>query len=673
MLSVTFILFSNVRAATTTTTLYETISNPETVTSFWRVCSNGWALPRCDQVIWSPDVISASNATSSAFQTTNGTSIFTGTASSSISGSTPGSISSGASSGSEPTTAGPTTTSSTVVIPTDAAFVLQGLNTSIYANLYVQFDDTNGKVILGDQGIARFVAFRLGSSGELVNAEDASEFAYIRYDSSIATEYPQEEAAILINVRSVLHGDQASLVSSDFVTVWSFDLATGQLGLVHDGRQYILYLTPATTNRKFARSGTHDSELDKRSISYNVYMLPADIPVPADSTFQKVALQVDNAMSFPSSDFASSTPTATSESTGSSTSGSSITNTTPPTSMSTRTPTSRTSQPTGSSSLPDAYDVITIYHLQEYCTSLLSYYTPSSVVATTSTKVNTVYSAMFSDIETFWSSTETLPKSTLVTGSPIPPPGPSRRQLLERDPPDQLTDYPSESISSACSRAASRPETVTSTETFSTSSITIVPTSSTTTYSTQSIGSILTKTGTAIHTTYIAGWSGNWILANSDPTDTTGIYYGRYLSPASDDESPSHIKVTTNSSNARPFTAVYDTSRSCWTLDISVGVAGDGRLVFATACSPDQQGDASDYRLDVISIDADRFPFSFQLDTTTFIASPDPGQNPIDGTFWYCPTGDALYYYDAAFPYYPAYPPDCVDTGLNNLRGIPAS
>ncbi|KAJ6258715.1 hypothetical protein Dda_6765 [Drechslerella dactyloides] len=343
-------------------------------------------------------------------------------------------------------TSGPTTTSSTVIIPSDTAFVLQGLNTSIYANMFIQFDDTNGKVVLGSEGTARFVSFRLGSNGVLVNADDASEFAFIRYNNSIRTEYPQEDSAVLSTVRSVLHGNQEILDATDFTTVWSFDPTTGQLGLDHDGRQYILYLTPATANLRRARSGTRNRGLYEQSISYNVYMIPVDVPVPSDSTFQKVSLQVDNAATFPSSDFAS-TLTMTSELTGSASESPLISTSSSATRTGTRTSsrpisTSRNSSSSSSTrTQPDAYDIITIYHLQEFCTSLLSYYTPEIVVATTSTRMNTVYQPLFTDIQTDWSSILTVPRSTLTTGSPIPNTAGSTHRLLERDTPGDASDW----------------------------------------------------------------------------------------------------------------------------------------------------------------------------------------------------------------------------------------
>ncbi|KAF3904563.1 hypothetical protein ABW21_db0202329 [Orbilia brochopaga] len=689
----TLFLIVNVQAETTTTTLYETISNPETVTSFWGFCSAGWALPQCDQVVWSPNVISASNGTSSFIQTASATDIITGTASSPV----PGSVTSGSgtgslspSSGLEPTTTDTgTATSSPSVIPTDAAFVLQGLNTSLYADLYVQFDDTNGRVILGDEGIARFVAFRLTSAGELVNAADATEFAYIRYDSSVATEYPQEETAITFNIRSVLHGNQADLVDSDFITVWSFDLTTGELGLVHDGRSYVLFLTPATTGRRRSvQSEAAGGELQERFISYNVYMLPADVPVPSDSVFQKLLLQVDNVSLLPSSDFPSPTPSVTSaesssemESTPETSITGSTTRRTSPTPTSDRRSSSRsgsntsrrTTSDTSSRSLPDAYDIITIYHLEDYCTSLLSYFTQTVVESTTYQFTNTEYQPIFSDVATVWSSTEVVPRSTLTTGSPIPSAGPSRRQVIDGDPdtPSQLSEYATASIRSACSKAASRPsETFTDFQTTSTGLTTTVPTSITTTFSTKSIESVLTQTGTAIQTTYISGWSGYWILANSNPTDETGPYYGLYLGVQQDDRSPSHIKVTNDRSQARPFTAEYDSNFNTWTLNLSVGIGIDGRLVFSAACSPAAQANAADNRLDVIAVTEDRFPLYFQLDTTTFLATADSNNNFITGTFWYCPAEESLYYYDQALSLYSDLPLDCVDTGLNNLRGV---
>ncbi|KAK6530301.1 hypothetical protein TWF694_003662 [Orbilia ellipsospora] len=150
-----------------------------------------------------------------------------------------------------------------------------------------------------------------------------------------------------------------------------------------------------------------------------------------------------------------------------------------------------------SSTTLDVYDVITDNALQDYCTTFLGYFSPSTAVS------STVYTSTYTVTTTNTTTTTTTATETLTTTiyySTTYTPGSRHRKNLEydgyrypymheRDPtPSQLMNYPSSAIASGCLRAITSPtETATSYDVTST-------------YPTLSVTSIFTSTSISVFT-----------------------------------------------------------------------------------------------------------------------------------------------------------------------------
>lgn len=117
----------------------------------------------------------------------------------------------------------------------------------------------------------------------------------------------------------------------------------------------------------------------------------------------------------------------------------------------------------------DAYDMITSKHLEEFCTSYLGY-TTQSITETTTLYANATKTAFYNSttISTIAASTtETsiaeiiTQTSTLIISAAFP--APTQKRALET--PAALKPYSEGAISSGCSRVATRPATMTISET----------------------------------------------------------------------------------------------------------------------------------------------------------------------------------------------------------------
>ncbi|KAF3225290.1 hypothetical protein TWF191_005340 [Orbilia oligospora] len=407
---------------TTTTTVFATVGNHKTVTSILGDCATWDGLPGCNEVTWVPR---SSPSRSSG-------------------------------SGSGPSTS-TSTTSSIVPIPTPGeAFVLHGQG--IYNSLYVQFDDNTGRAVLANIGTSRFVSFRLDgeNNGLLQNAQDPTELVFARLNSSANSATFAEESKRVRSVIREVHytaGIQKSLTRSDYLTKWFWNSTTGALELSYNGKKsWEFYHVKG--------SGSHR----KRAPSFSLYLLPDGFSVPRGSSMEKVLLAPKGTRRY-SSLLSSASPAPTTRIIFSGTTrlaliSSASSTGSPATSISSTSASSESSSSPSSvrssSSAIDAYDAITQFGLENFCTEFLSYTAPVAIVTVTCTSYSTSYYAAATEASTEITSTNTVGRSTSVTIIP------TRRRLIrsqmdplqfqERATPDQLTMYANESVSSACSK-----------------------------------------------------------------------------------------------------------------------------------------------------------------------------------------------------------------------------
>ncbi|KAK6532523.1 hypothetical protein TWF281_006711 [Arthrobotrys megalospora] len=235
--------------------------------------------------------------------------------------------------------------------------------------LYLQFDNGNpGKVVLSTAGEDRLVALRLEGTGDrlLQNDRDLAEIAFLRYNASANAAFTQESTRILSMLREIRHGVDAdsNIHSTDYLGEWAWNTTTGQLELHQNGRGWVIYQIPTTTSSPRMQ----DRNLAGSTNSYNLYMLPADIPVSADSVLQKAQFIANDVKRYETSYFSSLPVTQSSTRTNSKFTTIPVSSSlVAPSSAapSSTAPGSTTSLVSGSSTaLPDAYDVITSLQLE---------------------------------------------------------------------------------------------------------------------------------------------------------------------------------------------------------------------------------------------------------------------------------------------------------------------
>ncbi|KAF3232066.1 hypothetical protein TWF192_001827 [Orbilia oligospora] len=639
----------------TTTIVYETVKNTHTITSTLDSCDTG--LPQCNQLVW-PTLASNISTTISQSSATSSTQ--------------------------DPAT-------SSISAPR-GGFVLE----EKLSSFYFQLDDDTGRAILAAPGRDRLVSLTLADNVEnlLQNSRNPSEILFLRYNASAIQALEQEPASVLSLLREIRHTVDTvdTLQSSDYAGEWIWNTTVGQVELHRNQRRWIIYKLAGALNSTIARMRSR--ELVKRANYYDLYMLPADIPIPENSRLQKAQFIANNENKYETSYFSSFEPTTSMASSSktatvapvSSFSSTSFRSSSGRNSGSDSNPT--TSQTVSSSAVPDVYDIITSLGLEAYCSLILSYNSHTTTTTSTSTSISTSYYALFTDPSSTSTSTTTAGDTsvtTFVTASA----GTRKRHIPadKRSLENDLTNYPSSSILSACSRVASSPTgIITRTISSSEFSSVIEPTSSTTEFG------VATGTATSsvpIVTETIAA-IGAYKLVNSDVSNHAGTYYGHYITGIYPNAAGYEM-----SSADRPvlnWTPYYFATTKSYgiTREYNNGGQSDTTvLVWLQAGTPKANNIVDDYGLyeypldDVLDINtSEHHAVYFKFNSTTLLFTPDNESNPVsDPVFWVCPGALAgsgtfpLYYADAAtFMACSNYgsliaTSDCVRTDLTALQG----
>ncbi|KAF3911073.1 hypothetical protein AA313_de0204857 [Arthrobotrys entomopaga] len=470
---------------------------------------------------------------------------------------------------------------------------------------YLQFDAT-GNIFLSNLGEVTLLALHLDTDNALLqNARDASQLLFLRHNSSfIEEQLPTEDPAVLAQIFQVRIGDQVhgQLLSSDVYTGWLWDNQTDEFRFLYKGQNLSFYYTPTSLRRHRARDTSADKfsfrfwsrrgTILQRDIKFLTLILPLDIALSSDSSLEPLSLTPTQVATFSSTLFntlPSSSPTSSLSSSSLSSSASSSSSTlasstsssssslfpslpstsslsasssasssspsTSPSSSPSRSSNSPSSSPSSpspasssspsSSSLPNVYDVIVQYSLQDYCTTLLGYFTPVQTLPSaiyTTTRETSVLSTTTTSTTT--TTTTTVTSSTSTTSFPVP----AKRGV----PPSQLSAYASTDIQSGCSQAISSP-TDTST-TYSPTSTAFITSVSTTSTSISVILNTATSTTTIISSNPYPG-IGDWSIQRI-PYDI-GTYYDAYYwtySQTDVDTGATALNPGINPANAKSLT-----------------------------------------------------------------------------------------------------------------------
>ncbi|KAF3284166.1 hypothetical protein TWF970_011385 [Orbilia oligospora] len=585
-------------SATSTTTLFSTVGNTRTVTSYLGDCATWQGLPLCNQVTFGP-MTSGAN---------------TGTAASSAS-----------------------LVSSTFAGQSGVPFVLSGKGD--FVDSYFKFDDNTGAVVMAGLAEQRFVALVLDQSGPglLQNSQYLDELVFLRYNETIKNLLPDEDPVITNLVRKVQHDATANVLRTDYETTFYWNSSTNQPGLVKNTVDWKFYIALPSLGRAKRRGMPLFNK--RQETSYDIYMLPINVTIPPGSAFVPIDFAAEEAQGFPSSLFSSLPPFATSTATtgidtasdttatGTNTSGGTGTNggttatggtdtgtgtatgtggtrtgtgtgTGTDTATETGTETSDSNGPSGSGTgtgtgtgagtrtnggtgtggfIPttDAYEIITKYTLQAYCTALLSYFSQTTTEYDTRTDSFTTTIPRFSYTTTIYTETTQYPSYTTVTYGDINR-GPIGRRMMNRagdgyavdaeenphrkrkvisalrarEVPDQLLPYPTNAIVSACERAATSPtefalavstEVIDETETVTTNWATSFTTYATTAYVTRDLQPVTIST---------IG-HGSYTMARVDKS--TNSYSGKYIESNSGVGAYPYIKDTTDNTRWTPY------------------------------------------------------------------------------------------------------------------------
>ncbi|KAK6501391.1 hypothetical protein TWF481_009231 [Arthrobotrys musiformis] len=638
----------------TTSTIYTTVENTLTITSTLGSCSTWTGLPQCDQVVWGNFASNVSTSSDLILTTTTSTN--------------------------------PATTS---IAAPRGGFVLE----ETLGGIYFQLDDDTGRAVLAATGQDRFVALTLQENVEnlLQNARDSSEILFLRYNASANQALEQESTEVLSLLREIRHtlDAEGDIQSSDYVGEWVWNTTTGQVELHQDGIRWIIYEVGDVANSPIRN---RDPKFANRANFYDLYMLPADIEVSENSTLQTAQFVANDEDRYVTSYFSSIDSEATSSETGT------ITTTSGPVSSSGGT--SSRSSGSGSNTTPrstfnsgsslasssasiDVYDIITSLSLEAYCSSILSYTSPVITTTSTLTSTSTSYYAFSTEPSSTSTSTKTIGDTsvtTFVSASAATAKRDLNLDASRRSPEDELTGYPSGSILSACSRAASSPTgTATETSTASAYSDISEPASSTTQFG---IANATTTTYVPIFTEVVPA-IGAYKFIYKDLSDHSGTYYGQYITGAYDN-SPGYSKASTS----RPvlnWSLYYFESVGSYGLIRTYSGGGESMdtvLVWTGAGGGEPEDTVNkfvvyEYPLStVIDGTGDYRPIYFKLDPTTLVISPDDAHNPVsNGTFWACTLSLPLYFanptifmalgdFDTVIG-----TSDCVNTGLTALQG----
>ncbi|KAK6358126.1 hypothetical protein TWF730_007481 [Orbilia blumenaviensis] len=631
----------------TTLTIYETVQNTNTITSIIADCETWTRLPQCDQVTW-PIIASNTSTSASAIIPISSSTVST-----------------------------PATTS---ISAPQGGFVLED---SLFS-LYFQFDDDTGRAVLADPGQDRLVALSLEENDEnlLQNYRDPSEIVFARYNASENSLLGLESTYILSTLREIRYtaDKNRELQDSDYVGEWVWNTETGQVELYQNGKRWLIYKIINTTGSPILPN----RGLTKRGGFYNLYLLPADIAVSQDSVLQRAEFAANNANRYDTSGFSSLKTTSTlaslSVSASTSTSFSKTgTATISPTGGNPSTSISSSVSGSTSTTVPDAYDLITSLSLEGYCTSLLSYASPITTTTSISTSISTSYYALFTGPSTTSTSTKTVGDTTttvFVTNTMTARRAQRDLDAGERSPEDELTSYPSNSIISACSRAVVSPTGMTTDVILSTDfSYVSEPTSSTiksgvANDTTSSIVPIFTETIAAI---------GAYKLVHSDLSDHSGTYYGQYLTGIYDN-TPGYTKASLTRPELNWMLLYFETvgsyalvrrySYGDQSIQAILTWAGEGDFESITDVA------LYEFPLDNFLSQADRHAVYFHLNSTTLVLTPDNQNNPTsDPVFYICSDSMLIFFVDetkiTTLDGYDEFAANefCVNTGLTAVQG----
>ncbi|KAF3910951.1 hypothetical protein AA313_de0200037 [Arthrobotrys entomopaga] len=348
------------------------------------------------------------------------------------------------------TSMSPTTASSSVSSPVSSAsvipssFVLGG--SGALEGFYLQTDAT-GNVLLSTLGENVLLAFQLDNS-LVLNSQDTSQILFLRRNSSFLVE---EDPAVLAEIRQIRIGNREQLTSADVYKGWTWDNQTYQLQFLDKDQTLSFY---------YSRTGL--GRLRARNPGLIPAALPFPVSLPRDSSLEPLSLTPSAAATFSSSFF--STPpsrTATSASITIPSSKPTLSTSSGLTSSDLISSGLSASTTFGSSSsnLVDAYQIITQYSLQAYCSSLLAYSTPVEKLPST-IYTGTTEEGLLSTT-TISTTTSTLTSTIISTSTTYEP---TSISVVERDDPtpSQLSGYAPTAIRSGCSKAITPPSTTTS-------------------------------------------------------------------------------------------------------------------------------------------------------------------------------------------------------------------
>ncbi|KAK6499438.1 hypothetical protein TWF506_004067 [Arthrobotrys conoides] len=618
-----------------TETVFETVGNQNTVTSILRDCNKWNGLPGCDKVTWAPRSFSSMVSSSSSSSSSTSTS----------------------------------TTSSIISTPTSGeAFVLRGQG--IYKSLYVQFDDSTGRAVLTYLGTSRFVSFILDeeNNGLLQNAQYSTELVFGRLNSSANNVAFSGESKMIRNLLREVHhsvGAERNVLRSDYLAKWFWNSTTGGLELSYNGRKSWVFYQAKSSNA-----------YRKRATSFDLYLLPAGITIPEDSAMERVLFVPEDPRRY-SSFLSSARPIPTTSATLSESAIPTkvfILSSSTTTSASLSVSSSESSSTPSSNSTLDAYDAITQFSLESYCTEFLSYTPPVATV--TSTSQSTSYYAAATGAVVEITSTITVGRRTsvniikhrIVMPSPVESP-----QFKKRGVPDQLTTYSNEFVSSACSKILSSLSSTSTTTEFTDTTVTEATQSTliaTTIYSVAK-----TTVDVVMETAINIGYAK--IITPDNVSSSLYRYFGLYLANywkhyPSRPGKCGRVEASINNDYLHQWYLGYSTTADSYQLFLNstcvVGFGGKPPVSGWSKNAPDTGVNSIE-----LSEAHSHVPLYWKFNNMTRIASPDFDKMPEElrgGTFWICVIFPALYdvFFHPALSDLAGYRADvCTDTGMNHL------
>ncbi|KAK6351957.1 hypothetical protein TWF718_005105 [Orbilia javanica] len=528
-------------------------------------------------------------------------------------------------------------------------FALRGQG--VYEYLYVQFDDRTKRLVLATLGLARFIHFQLdGQLGTLQNAHNPSEIVSSQLNSSFNDAVFGKESQ---SIRSELHGLYHSVHEQE-----SFELpnSTDTSNSYSNTSNFLFYDDHGPW--LFYRAGKSRIGGNRiRPVSFDLYILPARVPIPANSALSLVCLTPDRVARQARLTLTLSVESAPTTSTSTSSSLS-----------------------IESSSL-DAYDVLTQYDLENYCTRHLLYAPP--VLTITSTSYTTSYYAAVTKISTVTrvhlagnASTTTVirdrRRNVAQAGGYDPIPNIPGLQ-------NPLMSYSWEAIASACSRLISS-RLSTSTTTITTEIPVLEATSSTFVSTEYAVSTIVPDAVRKVL------WNVGYLtLSTADGENTrSSEYYGSYLITHSNDRSAGpdscgRVLIRHREAEAQVYAAGYSKTYGAYELFIADQLSPRNcQMTFFGVPPASSWTNATKAALNLFNIEASSSlqSFLFQYNRTTGVVSPDYKKMGIGhGTFWACfpvpsiPGYYMLYYFSSRFSELGGFSVGlCKDTGLGHLR-----